>query len=144
MLRTAENAGAPGSRLAWKNPHSSWGSLSLQAFVAIATWTRPPLPAARSQAEYSRPDGRTSPVTTGIAAENVAPQSVDLAYFGPSGESPRRWIVPAESARATTGRPTVGTETVVTRLDASSPRAMRGQREIAARRARAGPACGIV
>ena len=66
--------------------------------MPIATWTRPPLPTAMSQAEYSRPAAGEPPVTTGMAAENVTPPSVDLAYFGPSGESQRRWIVPPASA----------------------------------------------
>src|SRR5262245_11786488 len=96
-----------------------------------------------SHAEYSRPDGRTSLVTTGMAAENVAPPSVDRAYLGPSGESHRRWIVPPASARAATGRPRDGTATVVTR-PAASPASAAGLMQMKIRAARAGPACGII
>src|SRR5262249_3346022 len=90
-----------------------------------------------------RPDGRTSPVTTGMAAENVAPPSVDRAYFGPSGESQRRWIVPSPSARATTGRPREGTATVVTR-PAAWPASAAALMQTKIRAPRTGPACGII
>src|SRR5262249_28307493 len=103
--------------------HSSSGSLSFQALVLIATWTRPPLPTAMSQAEYSRPAACEPPRTTGMAAENVTPPSVDFAYFGPSSESKTRWTVPSLSVLATTGFPPPGTATVVTLLAESSANA---------------------
>src|SRR4051794_23234112 len=97
-----------------------------------------------SQAEYSSPGGRPAPVTTGMAAENVAPPSVERAYLGPSGDSQRRWIVPPASARATTGRPSAGTAIVVTRPGSPPAKAAGGQSRNATKRAGAGRAFGVI
>src|SRR3954453_18586746 len=82
MFRTGEKEEAPGARLARKKPHSSWGSFSFQALVPIATWTRPPLPTAMSQAGYSRPSARLPSPTAVMGGPNVIPPSEDFAYFG--------------------------------------------------------------
>ena len=43
------------------------GQVTFQAFEPIATWTRPPLPTAMSQAEYSNPAFCCPLPTTGMA-----------------------------------------------------------------------------